>query len=623
MFLLSVCLSLAVAAPAATPAPAPSSQTPIQLSVDAREVTRKRIHAQLTLPVAPGPVTLAYPKWIPGEHGPTGPIVNLTGLELRAGGHSVAWRRDPTDVFLFHADVPAGAKTLDVSLDFLVPSGGDFTAGRSASDALALLSWNTVLLYPVGPPSDAILFAATLRPPAGWSHASALVEAGHDSESITFAPVSLTRLVDSPVLLGRHLQRIVLGSGEPGHEIDVAADSPAALAFKPEWKAAFDRLPEQALGLFGARHYGSYRWLLSLSDHVEHFGLEHHESSDDRLGERTFEKERGRRRLAGLLCHEYVHSWNGKFRRPADIATPDYQHPMRTSLLWVYEGLTQYLGVLLPARSGLWSPQEFRENLAVVAARLDGQAGRRWRPLEDTATAAQVLYGAPSEGESSRRGVDFYDESILIWLEADVILRRASQGQRSMDDFCHRFHGGAVGPYVVKPYGLDEVVSTLNALAPYDWRGFFAERVERVAPRAPLGGVTGSGWTLTFSEEPNTFLKDREDQDKELDESSSIGVWLREDGRLKDVVPDMPAAKAGLAAGMQVVAVNGRRYTADRLRDALSATRSGTPIELLAQSGDDFHSHRLEYGGGLRYPHLVRDEGQPDLLASILAPRTP
>jgi predicted metalloprotease with PDZ domain len=607
---------------AAASKPAGAALAPIRIAVDARDIARKVLHAHLTIAATPGPLTLLYPKWIPGEHGPSGPIVNLTGMTVRAaGGASVAWTRDPVDMFSFHVDVPAGASRLDVDLDFLLPMGGDFTAGRSASDRLGVLAWNTVLLYPQGLTSDSTVYEAALSVPEGWSWATALPEKTHSAKEVTFNPVSLTRLVDSPVLMGANLRPVRLGNGEPLHEVEFAADSPLALDLKPEWKTGLDHLVEQAFALFKARHYTSYRWLVSLSDHVAHFGLEHHESSDDRLGERTLADDAGRRSLAFLLAHEYVHSWNGKFRRPADLLTSDYGQPMQSGLLWVYEGLTEYLGFLLPARSGLWTAEEYRECLASIAATLDRRAGRSWRSLGDTATAAQVLYGAPQEGESWRRSVDFYDESALIWLEAEVLIRRATQGQRSLDDFCRKFHGGPEGPYVVKPYTLDEVVTTLGGVAPHDWRGFFDARVTRLAPRATLAGIEGSGWKLTFSEQPNVFRKDAEAREKETDESTSIGIVVREDGRLRDVNPTLAAGQAGIAAGMKLVAVNTRRYTPEVLRDALRATRSGTPIELLIENDDFLWTRQLKYDGGLRYPHLVRDESQPDVLTQIIASR--
>jgi predicted metalloprotease with PDZ domain len=618
-----------VAAPLVAAPLVAAPRGPIRLSVDAREAPRKILHARLSLPVTPGPLTLLYPKWIPGEHGPSGPIVNLAGLKLSAGGQPVAWRRDPGDMFTFHCDVPKGATTLDVELDALLPTKGDFTAGRSATAELVVLSWNTVLLYPQGSPSDALVYEAALTLPAGWTQASALAVAGREGDEFRFQPVTLTRLVDSPVLAGAHAKDVRLGAGDPPHWLSLAADSEAALALKPEWQRGLERLVDEAGALFGARHYASYRFLLALSEHVEHFGLEHHESSDNRLGEDTLADDSGRRELGGLLSHEYVHSWNGKYRRPADLATPGYQQPMKSELLWVYEGLTQYLGNLLAARSGLLTPEETREHLAQIAARYAQQPGRSWRPLVDTAVAAQVLYGAAPEWAAWRREVDFYDEMALVWLEADAIIRRETRGARALDDFCRAFHGGAgVGPYVVKPYTREDVIAGLNAVAPYDWRGFFAARVEAAGAPAPLGGIEAGGWRLAYSAEPNVFIADREEREKALDHSHSIGVVIKleddeyaEDyGRLRDVVPGTPAARAGLAPGLRLVAVNGRRFTKDVLRDALAATAQGGPLELLAENNDYFKTYRVEYDGGPRYPHLARDESRPDTLSGVFAP---
>lgn len=626
---LSAAALVLVAAPLpAAPARPAAASPPIRISVDAREAPRKILHARLSLPVAPGPLTLLYPKWIPGEHGPSGPIVNLAGLKLSVGGQPVAWRRDPGEMFAFRCDVPAGATTLDVELDALLPTKGDFTAGRSASAELVALSWNTLLLYPQGSRSDALTYEAVLTLPAGWSHATALPVAGRDGDALRFQPVSLTRLIDSPVLAGAHFREVLIAAGDPPHWLEVAADSDEALALQPEWQQGLERVVAEAGALFGARHYASYRWLLSLSEHVEHFGLEHHESSDNRLGEDTLADDAGRRSLGELLSHEYVHSWNGKYRRPADLATPDYQQPMKSDLLWVYEGLTQYLGDLLTARSGLWTPAETRENLARIAARFEHQPGRAWRPLLDTAVAAQVLYGAPPEWASWRREVDFYDEMALVWLEADALIRRETHGQRSLDDFCRAFHGGAAGPYVVAPYTREDVIAGLQAVAPYDWKGFFNTRIDAAGAPVPLGGIEAGGWRLAYSAAPNVFIADWEKREKAVDHSNAIGLVIKlgdserdEDyGKLRDVVPGLPAARAGLAPGMVLVAVNGRRFTKDVLRNALDATAHGTPLELLARNDDFFHAYRLDYDGGLRYPHLVRDETRPDTLSRVFAP---
>ena len=602
--------------------PAAAATSPVTLTVDATEAPRKIFHAHLAIPATPGPLTLFYPKWIPGEHGPTGPIVSLAGVRTTAAGQPLPWTRDPLEMYAFQVQVPANATAVEVDLDYLAPASGDFTAGASATAELAVLSWNTLLLYPQGAAADELTYTARVKLPAGWKYATPLPVSAASGDSVEFQPVSLTTLVDSPVLMGAHLRTVPLPSAKPvAHSIEIAADSEAALDMKPEDAAGYDRMVAQAGALFGARHYRSYRWLLTLSDAVAHFGLEHHESSDDRMGEKTLREEGSRRALARLLAHEYAHSWNGKYRRPAGLVTGDFDHPIKSELLWVYEGLTQYLGNILPPRSGLWTPDEFREAEAAAAASLEYQTGRSWRPLVDTATAAQVLYGAPNEWASWRRRVDFYDEGNLIWLEADVLIREQTGGRRSLDDFLRSFHGGPTGQPALKTYSFDDVVAALNEVAAYDWRGFLQARVQSVAPHAPLGGIEKGGWRLVYTDAPNLFMKDGDTANKTATEAYSIGVVAKEDGLLADVIPDSPAARAGLGPGMKVVAVAGRRFTLDALRDAVKAGKGGTgPLEVIAATADFFGTYRIDYHGGERYPHLERDASRPDLLSEIVKP---
>jgi predicted metalloprotease with PDZ domain len=387
--------------------------------------------------------------------------------------------------------------------------------------------------------------------------------------------------------------------------------------------AAYRQLVAEAGALFGARHYRDYHFLYTLSDHVPFFGLEHHESSDDRVGERTLIEDDRRRMSAGLLPHEFVHSWNGKYRRPRGLTTRDYQEPMRGDLLWIYEGLTQYLGWVLTGRSGLLSDEEEREELAVTAARMDSIPGRQWRPLEDTAVAAQVLYGAPQEWRSLRRSVDYYPEGALIWLEADVVIRNMTQGKASLDDFCRRFYGGKGGAPEVKTYDLAEVVRTLNEVAPYEWSAFFEARVVQVAEHAPLGGIIAGGYRLVFTEEPNVDTQRREKVLKYKDESDSLGVVVGEHDEVLDVLPGRPAAVAGVGPGMRLVAIDGRRFSADVLKDALRRHKGqGAPLELLVENSDYFSTLKVDWHGGSRHPHLERDGSRPDVLSQILSPRT-
>ncbi len=610
-----------------------SAQTeaqPIRIAVDLRQAPKRIFHARMEFPVTPGPLTLAYPKWIPGEHGPTGPITDVTGLHFRAGAREIPWRRDDVDMYAFHCEIPAGADTLEVSLDYLSPGSEEFAASPAATAQLAVLTWNRTLLYPLGKPGDDIFFAASLRLPSGWKYGTALPVAQETTDGIEFKPVSLTLLVDSPVIAGAYLRTIDLTPGQtPGHRIHLAADGKAAIQMTPEQINNLRQLIAETGALFGARHYRHYDFLLALSDFVSPDGLEHHESSDNRVPERSLIDSDLFEMQTDLLPHEFFHSWNGKYRRPAGILTAEYQQPMRGDLLWVYEGLTSYYGNVLAARSGFWTPEKFREHLAGAAAYLDQRAGRTWRDLEDTAVAAQLLYRARPQGASWRRGVDFYDESALIWLEADTILRRETKGKRSLDDFCRRFHGGQNTPPKVVPYSFEDVAAAMNDVAPYDWRRFFTERLHSHGPGAPLGGLEASGWTLVFTDKMNEHQRSREEANHLTDVQFSLGFLVHTPGsegsdQITDVIPGSAAAKAGLAPGMRLLAVNGRRWTPEILRDAIQAAKGKPePIELLVENEDYFQTYRVDYHGGERYPHLERVASQPDLLTDILKALAP
>lgn len=595
---------------------------PIRVVVDATEAPRRMFRAHLTLPATAGPMRLMYAKWIPGEHGPTGPVTDLVDVRVTAKGQRIEWQRDPRDMFAFDVVVPSGQNSIDVDLAYASPSEGSFSAGATASENLAVLSWNTLLLFPAGKSADDAMVEGSIRMPDSWTSASALESSGESAGRVDFKPASLTTYIDSPVIIARQLKKIAIPSGKaPPHRIDVAGDSAWAIETWPSFADDYGKLVAQAGAVFGAYHFRHYDWLLTLSDNVAHFGLEHHESSDNRMEENALHQYRNA--VGSLLSHEYVHSWNGKYRRPAGLLSPDYQKPMEGNLLWVYEGLTQYLGVLLATRAGLWTPDYYREHLAQVAAGFDQQPGRTWRPLSDTATAAQVLYGSPSAWNSIRRGTDFYDESILLWLEVDSIIRQKTNGRASLDDFTRRFHGGESGSPAVKPYTFDDVVAALNAIAPYDWRAHLNQRLMSVSPRAPLGGITNDGWQLVYNDTPNAVTEISEKRREIHDYTFSLGFTLRSsDGTIRDVILGLPAEKAGLGPGMKIVAVNGRKWTRDTLDTALAeAKTSSAPLEILAQNGDFFRTFRIDYHGGRRYPHLVRDETKADVLSEVLAAR--
>jgi predicted metalloprotease with PDZ domain len=625
--ILSLCISAAGFAQTrhrhstqpAEPAP------PIRLVVDATQAPEKILHAQLEIAVSPGDVTLVYPEWIPGEHGPTGPIVDLAGVEFFARGQRITWRRDLQDMYMFHLTVPQGATTLEVRLDFVMPAPPEgFSSGASSTAQLDVLSWNQVLLYPYekGMKADDVHFTASLKLPGGWHYDTALPVDNDTGSEIDFKTVSLTELVDSPVLASRHFRRIPLTPDGPiQHFLDLAADSEPALQMPAETIEEYKNLVAETGALFGVRHYRDYHFLLTLSDHVAHFGLEHHESSDDRVDERTMIDDDERWLAAGLLPHEMTHSWNGKYRRPKGLATPNYQEPMEGDLLWVYEGLTEYLGYILTARSGLWTKQQFLEETADVAAGLDHTPGRNWRPLQDTADAAQILYSAAPEFESWRRGVDFYPEGFLIWLDVDTAIRQQTNDQKSMNDFCRLFYDGQNTPPMVKPYTFEDVVNTLNQVVPYDWRKFLRERLDTYGPGAPLGGIINGGWKLVYDENPSEFTKTMERVHRDVDARFSIGLSLDDKGAIRDVIMNSIAWSAGIAPGMEVVAVNGRKYTPDLLREALQAAKGNGPnIELLVTNGDFYKMCTLNYHDGEKYAHLVRNESKQDILSEIIKP---
>jgi len=594
----------------------------LSLVVDASDAPRKIFHARMKIPATPGTLTLYYPKWIPGEHAPTGPVVDLAGLKFGAGGKTLDWRRDLQDGWTVHVQVPAGEHEVDASLDYLSPATleGGFSAGSSATDKLAIVSWNQVLLYPKGWRSDDISVTASLRIPAGWKFATSLPVSSVNGEDIHFASTSLTLLIDSPVLTGQYMKVVPLNPGQTfSAELDVAADSAAALEPPQEVWDHYKNLVAQAKTLFGAQHYRDYHFLFTLSDHVAHFGIEHHESDDSRVEERGLVDETSRKLDADLLPHEYVHSWNGKFRRPADLATPDYQQVMQTDLLWVYEGLTTYLGDVLAARSGLWTPEQFRDYLAGLAAELDHLPGRTWRNLQDTADAAPQLYFAPSAWYSWRRGTDFYEEDVFNWLWVDVIIRQQTRAKKNLDDFCKLFHGAPSGPPELKTYTFDDVANALSQITPYDWRGFLTDRLTNHGPGAPLVGVEGSGWKLVYDETPSDMFRSAERGEGEVRETYTIGLLLRDDGEVIDTIEGMVAAKAGIGPGMKVLAVNGHRFSPEVLHAAIKAAKGGSePIELLVENTDYYKTFKVDYHDGEKYPHLVRDQSKADLLGEII-----
>ena len=601
-------------------------QTPIRLSVDLRDAPKKILHATEEIPVTAGANTLVYPKWIPGEHMPSGPIDDMAGFFITANGQPVKWERDPLDMFAFHFDVPAGVSSVEVKMDFLAtPNGGSFTAGGSTSANLAMLSWNTLVLYPQGKKAADVMITPSVELPEGWKYGTALEPEGASAGGTSFKTVSLEQLIDSPVLTGRFFREVPLAADvTPKHFLDMAADGPEDLGISQDHIDQFSKLVRETGVLYKSRHYTSYHFLVTLSDQVLHFGLEHHQSSDDRVEPATFVSD-DRFVLNGLLLpHEFTHSWNGKYRRPAGLATPNYQEPMIGDGLWVYEGLTEYLGDVLAARCGIWTPEQYRDRLATVAAAYNNRPGRTWRDLQDTARMAQILYNVGGPFDNWRRGTDFYDEGELVWLDVDTTIRKLSNGKKSLNDFAGAFEGlgGNTGPKVV-PYTFEDVVAALNAVQPYDWAKFLRFRLDTNRPEAPLGGLENGGWRLVYKDQPNAWSVLEESEMESVDFWYSLGLHIGQQGTVGDVLHGGISDKAGFGPGMKIVAVNGREYDPNLLRTAIrEAKGTSAPIEFIVENTGFYKVLKIDYHDGERFPVLERVDGTPDRLDEILKPMT-
>jgi predicted metalloprotease with PDZ domain len=623
LLLGAVALVASVSCMAGTTADAPAGS--VALTVRLPDPGQKLLYVHEVMPVRPGPLTLYYPKYIPGDHAPDGPIDAMMGLEITAGGKRIAWHRDEVDMFTFHLTVPNGVDRIDIRFQF--PDRDRVTPN------LMGLEWNVAALYKAGHPTRDEIYRPTLVMPADWRYATALKTAARRSGRVTFQPVPFNTLVDSPVIAGKYFREIdVTPPRSPVHRyLDMVGDDAAALDISDAQIADFRRLVEQAQALFHSHHYGDYHFLLTLSDYTSKGGLEHHQSSDDRArsGAKMFADADHFMLDGSLLPHEYTHSWNGKFMRPEGLWQPDFERPEHTPMLWVYEGLTVYLGDMLTARSGLWSPDTWRDVVAYRASDMVHRTGRDWRPLIDTTVAAQLLYGSTSAWANWRRQTDFYREGQLLWLAVDMKIRTLSHDRRSIDDFARRFFGVDNGSFVTHTYTFDDIVSALNAVQPYAWAGFLHNWLDGVDGQVPLlSGIEASGWRLVYTDKPSRYQKALEDvgegelEGKGINAMSSLGLFLNHDGKIVDVLWNGPAFKAGLAPGMKVTAIDGRPYSADVLWNGIARARQGKQsLQIRAKDDGATRLYEVDYHGGLKYPHLVREHGKTDYLKQILAPK--
>jgi predicted metalloprotease with PDZ domain len=595
----------------------------LTLKVDLTDLDRKIFGVHESIPVKPGPLTLLYPEWLPGNHAPRGPIDGLAGLIISSGGHPVEWVRDPVNVYAFHVQVPAGANRLDLEFGYASPLLRDQGRTTVTPDMLGL-QWNTVVLYPAGYNIGRISIAASITLPDSWDFAGALDVSSRHGANVSFKQTTVETLVDSPLFAGRYFRSLDLDPGAkiPVH-LNVFADSAETLEVRSQQLAAHHKLVLETYAMLGPPHFDRYEFLLAVSDHFGDIGLEHHRSSENRRPPNYFIEWDKVGAGRDLLPHEFSHSWNGKFRRPAGLATLDFNAPMHNELLWVYEGLTNYLGAVLAVRSGLWSEDFGRQAWASLAANMDrNRAGRTWRALEDTTEQPLITARRPLSWLSWQRTEDYYTEGELLWLDIDTLIRELTHDRKSLDDFAHAFFQVPTAS-AVSTYTFADVVHTLKSVAPFDWEKYLNERLYGHGPGAPLDGLTRGGWRLVFTESPGEYLRSLEDQHRAVDFTYSVGFAVSSiTGTLTEVRWGGPAYEAGLTMGTALIAVNGREYRADRLKTAIqSAKLNKQPIELLVKNLDRYRIIKLAYYEGLKYPALQRVE-KTDRIGAILKPRT-
>ncbi len=609
-----------VASEIAAPKDAPFRGT-IGLQVDATDTVRHIFRVHETIPVSgSGPMMLLYPRWIPGNHAPTGRIDQVAGLSIRAGGKPLEWSRDPVDVYAFRVNVPSGAAALDLDFQIVTPTDSDQGRVVMTSDMLDL-EWNAVALYPAGYFARQIMVEPGVKLPQGWQFGTALDTASGKDGMTTFKPVNFDSLVDSPMFAGRNFKRVDLDPKGPVRvSLNIVADRAELLDTKPEQIEAHRNLVSQAYKLYGAHHYDHYDFLLALTDTMGGIGLEHHRSSENSTVPNYFTEWEKTADTRDLLPHEFTHSWNGKFRRPADLWTPTFNIPMRDSLLWVYEGQTQYWGFVLAARAGLLTKQQALDAVAATAAAYDNRKGREWRPLQDTTNDPIVANRRPLPWRSWQRAEDYYSEGELVWLDADTMIREMSGGKKSLDDFARAFFGVNDGSYEPATYSFDDVVKTLNGVQPHDWAKFLRARLDTVGAEAPLDGLARGGYKLVYSDTPSDFFKGAEARRRNTDLTYSLGIVIGREARITDVLWEGPAFKSGFTVGTQIVAVNGLAFDADRLKTLIKSNKAGSEaIEFIVKNGDRYRTIRIDYHGGLRYPHLERAGTGEARLDAILA----
>jgi predicted metalloprotease with PDZ domain len=586
----------------------------IKVVVDATDLDRRIFRVKETIPAQPGPMTVLFPQWLPGHHSPSGPIDQFAGLVVKANGQKVEWTRDVYNVYAFHFDVPAGASSVDLEFQQLTPQST--RQGRvQMTPEIVNVQWNGVTLYPAGYYANRINVDASVKLPTGWQVGSALEVASKDGDTVNFKTINYDDLVDSPIFAGKYFKRVDLDpNGRSPVHLNIVADDPKSLEIKPEQLEIHRNIVKQMDRLYGARHFDHYDYLLALTDKLGGIGLEHHRSSENSGSPGYFTEWEKNWLGRDLLSHEFNHSWDGKFRRGADLATPNFNVPMGDTLLWVYEGQTQFYGQVIAARSGLMTQEQSKDVWAMVAASYDrGRPGLAWRNVQDTTNDPTIAQRRPLSYRNYQMSEDYYSAGQMIWLDVDTRIRELTKNRKSLDDFAKAFYGIDDGSYKVAPYTFDDVVKTLNGVVAYDWAPYLRERLD--GHKGPIDGIARSGWKLVYNDKPSEAVKSAEMRRKSVDLTYSVGLSLSAKGEIGDVLWDSPAFNAGISPGMTVMAVNGKEFSGDAIKDAVKAKQ---PLDLLVKNFDSYKTVRIDYTGGLVYPHLERDTSRADWLSELL-----
>ena len=586
----------------------------IKVVVDATDLDRRIFRVKETIPAQPGPMTVLFPQWLPGHHSPSGPIDQFAGLVVKANGQKVEWTRDVYDVYAFHFEVPAGASSVDLEFQQLTPQST--RQGRvQMTPEIVNVQWNGVTLYPAGYYANRINVDASVKLPTGWQFGSALEVASKDGDTVNFKTINYDDLVDSPIFAGKYFKRVDLDpNGRSPVHLNIVADDPKSLEIKPEQLEIHRNIVKQMDRLYGARHFDHYDYLLALTEKLGGIGLEHHRSSENSGSPGYFTEWEKNWLGRDLLSHEFNHSWDGKFRRGADLATPNFNVPMGDTLLWVYEGQTQFYGQVIAARSGLMTQDQSKDVWAMVAASYDrGRPGLAWRTIQDTTNDPTIAQRRPLSYRNYQMSEDYYSAGQMIWLDVDTRIRELTKNRKSLDDFAKAFYGIDDGSYKVAPYTFDDVVKTLNGVVAYDWAPYLRERLD--GHKGPIDGIARSGWKLVYNDKPSEAVKAAEARRKSVDLTYSVGLSLSAKGEIGDVLWDSPAFNAGISPGMTITAVNGKEFSGDAIKDAVKAKQ---PFDLLVKNFDSYKTIRVDYTGGLVYPHLERDTSRADWLSELL-----